>query len=110
MPTKKEIAKDLQKRLTDVITWPWRVFEKVCFFIGLVVILLTVVFGLLTAQFYASLPKIGNRSFKDLKTLAEKRIEKKREGRGSKPKWTAIEDVSKPYLYAIVMSEDSLFF
>lgn len=122
MPSKREGAassfsgdfrarlEDLKVRAKEVVTWPWRAFQKICFYIGLIVLLIGAIFSLVAFQFYSTLPKIEALKFEDFKALAQKKTAERRAGKGPKPVWVPMSKISKPYLYSIVTSEDSHFF
>ncbi len=48
--------------------------------------------------------------FDQLKALAEKRVDKRREDSSRKLRWVDIDSVNRNFLYSVVMSEDSTFF
>jgi monofunctional biosynthetic peptidoglycan transglycosylase len=64
----------------------------------------------LVATFFYSLPDLKHQNFETVKTLAKKRVKMRLEDKNRPVHWTAIKDINRSYLYAIVMSEDSGFF
>lgn len=103
-------SKSALARAKVIVTWPWRAFYKLCFYVGLFTLSVIGILVLISVQFYASLPNLETYRFQDFKALTQKRVEQRREGKGPRPSWVSLSQVSKPYLYALVMSEDSSFF
>lgn len=93
-----------------VLTAPWRFFRVVCFFVGLATMLATAGVSVYAVNFMNSLPDFQNTSFADLRSVARERIYKRLEDKRKRYKWVSLRDISRDYLYAIVMSEDSTFF
>ncbi|MBL7714645.1 MAG: transglycosylase domain-containing protein [Bdellovibrionales bacterium] len=97
-------------RALRIITWPWRAFRKICYYVGLIVVIIGFILSLIGFHFFSTLPKIEALKFEDFKAMAQKRTSERRQGKGPKPVWIPISKVSKPYLYSIVTSEDAQFF
>jgi monofunctional biosynthetic peptidoglycan transglycosylase len=70
------------------------------------------ILSLMIFSFFNSLPDIESMSFKDVKTLAIKRVSKRFEdkSKGKYYKWTTSHKISRYLIYAVVMSEDGKFF
>jgi monofunctional biosynthetic peptidoglycan transglycosylase len=98
--------------LADLILSPYRIFKLLCFYTGLVVILSTVGLGVFLHGIYRSVPNGQQMSFHPLREVAQQVVRRKLEdqSRFKSYRWTEIHDVSRDYLYTIVMSEDSSFF
>lgn len=100
----------LWSRLLYVICSPWRLFKLICFLLGLQMIVASLAVGVYCYQFYRSLPRLDHMTYNDLKALARKRVQSKAEDKRQLRPWVDIDNVSRDYLYSIVMSEDSGFF
>ena len=90
--------------------WPVRFVKFACMAIGAVV--LAVSFGTLfyVVTLIHSAPRLDRLDFNALKARAVKSVSEKREDKKKTLSWTPLSEVSRDYLYAIVTSEDSLFF
>lgn len=98
------------KKLKRWLTTPWRIFERVCFYIGLIVMSSLVVAYFMAASFYHALPQVERMQLNDVKVLASKRVENKVVNKRYRHRWVPIKDISRDLLFAIVMSEDATFF
>jgi monofunctional glycosyltransferase len=101
---------ELLERVLFIITSPYRAFRALCFAIGLCTLLVFAAVGLAAASFYASLPDLSRQDFDAVKVLATKKVKSRLEDKRKPVHWTAIKDVSRNFLYAIVMSEDAAYF
>lgn len=102
----------LRARALYIATSPWRIFKALCFIVGLVVILLTSGVGLYVQHFLSNLPRGAALDFSHLKQLGAQTVQRRLEdkSRYRTYKWVEIGDVSRDFLYTIVMSEDGTFF
>lgn len=105
-----QIAQRVKKTLLQIVLSPWRFFKAVCFTVGLAVIGLGLSLGVYTYLFYRSTPDLGRYRFTDLQTVAVKRVSDRRPEARTSARWVPINQVSRDFLYSIVMSEDSTFF
>ena len=94
----------------ELVLSPYRAFLKICTVVGFITIVVSAGIGIGVYSFFASLPDLHEMSFQDLKKVAEARVAERREQKGRVLSWTPLRDVSRDFLYTIVMSEDSLFF
>ncbi|MGE4232811.1 MAG: transglycosylase domain-containing protein [Bacteriovoracia bacterium] len=99
--------RELTEKIKSIVLSPYRFFILVCFVVGFIFCSVTVGMGVYAFTFYRSLPAIEKMTFSNLKTLALKRIQKKNP---QAYHWVGIKNISRDYLYSIVMSEDSTFF
>ena len=60
--------------------------------------------------FFQELPEFEKFDFSDLKKVAQIEVSKKIKDKSRRYRWVSIDEVSRDYLYAIVMSEDAGFF
>jgi monofunctional biosynthetic peptidoglycan transglycosylase len=97
-------------RVIHVITSPYRFFKFMCFSVGFAVIAVTAGVAIYVASAYRELPRLAQMDFKDVKSLAVQRVDAQLEGRAHPARWVELKDVSRDYLYSMVMSEDSTFF
>ncbi|MDB2447502.1 transglycosylase domain-containing protein [bacterium] len=89
---------------------PVTYFQKICFWIGFSVVCSCLVFVLAVAAFLSSLPDVSDMKFSELRQTAEKVVARRLEVKAKKFKWVKLRDVSRDYLYSIVMSEDGQYF
>ena len=95
-----------------IILSPYHFFKFVCFSVGLIVLVLMLSLGVLAFNFNRSLPEISKMSYMDVRKLAVRTTIKKFEKTNyvSRYKWKSISDISRPFLYSIVVSEDGQYF
>ncbi len=98
------------ERIRALLLSPIRVFQAVCFSIGFGFLLTVFGFSLYVYFFYRSLPEIEKMDFGKLKNQAELSVFYKLEDKKQPHHWVDLKDVSRDFIYAIVMSEDSAFF
>ncbi len=106
----KEIALKYLKSTRRILTTPWRIFVLFCFTLGFIALAITATVGLSARAFMHALPQVDNLKFADLQTIAMRRIGEKAVDKTYRHRWVSLRDVSRDYLYAIVLSEDSTFF
>jgi monofunctional biosynthetic peptidoglycan transglycosylase len=116
-PSKARIAAEQLKtrtiqRVVRIVTSPYRALKALCFALGVFTLLLTVALAVSTYAFFRSLPDLKVLGFPQLRKTAQKLVYRKLEsGTGGRaPSWVEISDISRDFLYSIVMSEDSTFF
>lgn len=93
-----------------VLTTPWRVFRVLCFVVGIVTLVIAGGLSAYTYNFLDSLPDFQATSFASLKKIALTKNKSRLENKSKLYRWVKLRDISRDYLYAIVMSEDSTFF
>ena len=103
-------AHRMLERLLSIFLSPVRAFKVLCFSIGFVFLVSLGVFGISVYSFVKALPQIGQLKFRDLKMIAQGKVYDKLEADRKYYRWISLEDVSREYLYAIVISEDASFF
>jgi monofunctional glycosyltransferase len=108
--TRNRKTRELIDRLYLIATSPYRAFRAICFVVGLCTLLLFAGVAVGVGSFYSSLPDLSRQDFDAVKALAVKRVKARLEDKKKPVHWTAIKDVSRNYLYAIVMSEDATYF
>lgn len=102
---KNSIVSRVKSFFESIINAPISLFHKLCFWVGFsVVSAVSVIVGAVLIFIYMS-PSIGSMTFEDIKKIAESKIPKT-----AKHSWVSIDDISRHYLYAIVVSEDGQFF
>lgn len=105
-----EALRNIGETLGRVLATPWRVFKITCFLLGFGLIALSVGLYIYVASFMRSLPYVDRMTFQDIQHIATKRIGDRAVDKGYKHKWVPLKDVSRDYLYSIVISEDATFF
>lgn len=106
----RTIHGQLARTIFMVITSPWRFFKFVCFSIGFAVLAAAAAAGFYAYDFMRGLPDFEKTDFAAVKARAAARIAQRAEDKKRPRPWTELKDVSRVYLYSIVMSEDSTFF
>ena len=96
--------------LDDLFYAPIYFFQKLCFWIGFGVVSTLMLAVGLSVMFYYRLPDVADMSFYDLKNKTETHVRKSLEDKNKKYRWVSLKEVSRDYLYALVMSEDGQFF
>ena len=89
---------------------PYRIFKFVCFSLGFLVLVLSITLSLYITNFLNSLPDLEHTSYSRMKQIARKRVSQKLQVKSKRYKWVGLQNVSRDYLYTIVMSEDAGFF
>lgn len=93
------------------ITSPWRFFKAVCLAVGMVVVTSGSLVLIWLLALLSQLPRFDGLEFKDLKSQAQRSVSRRIESKSARPhKWLELDQVSRDYLYAIVLSEDAQFF
>lgn len=104
------VKSGLVKKAWTLICKPYHAFKAVCFILGVLNVAALALMAFGTAWFFRSLPDLEKATFADLKGRAEQVVRKHREA-GPKPlAWTTIDQISRDYLYSVVLSEDADFF
>jgi monofunctional glycosyltransferase len=93
-----------------VATSPWRIFKFLCFSLGLVTLIIGGGIGIYTHHFLQSLPDFTKTDYATLKKMARHHVESKLEDKNQLPAWVEMDDISRDYIFSIVMSEDATFF
>jgi monofunctional glycosyltransferase len=100
----------LRTRVWNVITSPYRFFKVLCLSIGLAVILSGVGMTLVGISVWRSLPDLNSKTFAELQQQATRRVSDRLEDKSVTHTWVPLKDVSRDFLYSVVMSEDAAFF
>jgi monofunctional glycosyltransferase len=100
----------LMRRTWIVLLSVYRVFQILCFLLGVGVIAGTISLSAYFHSFFASMPKLKSMDYPAIRSLAQSRVHDRLEKKDGHPTWVELRDVSRDYLYSIVMSEDSTFF
>ncbi len=115
--TKERIQTAFATAKQKVIAWfayalarPWLMFQRLCFAIGFSVLAAFILSGFLVYSFLRSLPAVERMSFEELTEIGKKRVSERMENRSSRYRWTALRDISREFLYSVVVSEDATFF
>ncbi len=106
---KAQWAKALVSAKTALIT-PWRTFQRLCFSIGVGVLVLVGGSTLYLIWFLNSLPDIAHSTNDQLQEIGKERVRVKLENKKARYRWTELRDISRELLYSIVISEDATFF
>ncbi len=96
--------------MLHVVTSPYRFFKFLCFSVGFCVIAGVLAVSAYVWHAYRELPRLEELSFDGAKSLAIERVQSELEDKRAPHPWTELKDVSREFLYSIVMSEDSTFF
>lgn len=103
--------KRARQRALYIITSPWRFFKAVCMGVGMVVVTSALLVCIWLLVLFSQVPSLDGMTFADLKGRAQRSVSKRMESKSVHPgKWLELEQVSRDYLYAVVLSEDSRFF
>jgi monofunctional glycosyltransferase len=89
---------------------PWLLFQRLCFAIGFGVLAAFILSAFLVYSFLRSLPAVDRMSFEALTEIGKKRVIERLENRSSRYRWTSLRDISREFLYSVVVSEDATFF
>lgn len=89
---------------------PWDVFVKICFGIGLAVLVVLFLTAGYVTVFFRSLPNVQKIGFENLKEIGRQRVVDRLENKQARYEWTPLRDVSREFLYSVVVSEDASFF
>ena len=92
-----------------VLLSPWHFFKIICFLLGLVIILSTLLVVLCTHAFLHALPPVQSYTFRDLRMRAESAIHR-HYPQAQHFHWEPIENVGHDLIYSLVISEDATFF
>jgi len=84
--------------------------KALCFVVGFVVLLCVFTTGIFVANFLNSLPRLEKMKFAELRALTEKKVAAKFENKRGRLVWVPLNEVSRDFLYSVVVSEDSTFF
>lgn len=103
-------AHRMLERLLSIVLSPVRVFKVLCFSIGFAFLIGVGVLGVFVYGFVKELPQIGQLKFRDIKMIAQGKVYDKLQGDRKYYRWSELNDISREYLYAIVISEDATFF
>src|SRR5688500_16032703 len=103
-------AHSVLDRSLSIVLSPVRAFKLLCFSIGLVVLTFSVGIGIFVYSFLRSLPDLSRMDFDQLRARTEEKVIERLVDKRKKPKWLELHDVSRDYLYSVVLSEDSTFF
>lgn len=96
--------------LLNILLSPIRFFKALCFSIGFVVLAVSTGVGVSLYHYLRDLPPLEKLKYRDLKVMAQSKIQEKFSDKKKVPQWVSLDEISREYLYAIVASEDSTFF
>lgn len=96
--------------MINVATSPWRAFKVVCFSLGAATLVLSLVALISVYGYLKSLPNMSMLKFRDLKLIAQGKLQNKIQDPKHLYRWVSLDDISREYLYSIVASEDATFF
>jgi monofunctional glycosyltransferase len=100
----------IAKALVRLFAVPVLYLQRLCLWVGALVLVVTAVVFAVAVQFFLSLPPIENMTYEDLQSLGMFRTQSRLENEKAFYKWTPIKDVSRPFIYSVVSSEDATFF
>jgi monofunctional glycosyltransferase len=107
---RKADFKKLKDEVVYILMSPVRLIKFICFSIGAFVLFFTTLLGIYVGRVVYTTPDISTLKFNDLREIATKSVDKKREDKKKRLEWTPIADINRDFLYAIVFSEDQTFF
>ena len=108
--TTKESKDQTKSRLMHWVLSPYRALRALCFGIGLLTLLVVAALGVYAYTFYRSLPRFDRIDFAQARSIATARTQARLDNKNAPHPWVELKDVSRDFLYSIVMSEDSSFF
>lgn len=94
----------------EILLSPVRAFKLLCFSIGLGVILFTIIATIAIYSYLSTLPNMHQLKFRDLRLIATGKAQEMARSNGRRFRWTTLDEMSREYLYSIVISEDATFF
>lgn len=103
-------ANGLWTKIGELVGHPIKIFNKFCYYLGVFVFTCGLAIILITYNMFRSLPEVSSLSFSEVKQIAEEKTRHNLIDKSKKYRWVSIDSVSRQYLYAVVMSEDSSFF
>lgn len=103
-------ANRIWSKARELLGHPIKIFNRFCYYLGVLVFTSALAIILLTYSMFQSLPEVSNLSFDEIKQIAEEKTRDNLLDKSKKYRWVSIDNVSRQYLYAVVMSEDSSFF
>ena len=109
-PRVKDIALSIAKRILYVVLSPYRYFRWACFVTGLLVWVFIAVMGVVLYFFYSSMPDLEIMTFEEFKAVAQKQVLSKLNGKRGGYRWRPLDEISRDFLYAVVMGEDASYF
>jgi monofunctional glycosyltransferase len=92
------------------LQFPINIFNKMCYWLGLCLVVITLVCSYTAYSLYSNLPTLSEMSFYELKAKADYLVRENLNDKSKKYKWVSVDKINRQYLYAIVMSEDSKYF
>lgn len=106
----KKTALSIAKRILYVVLSPYRYFRWVCFITGLLVWVFIAITGVALYFFYSSMPDFKIMTFKEFKGAAKKQVLTKMNDKRVGYRWRPLDQISRDFLYAVVMGEDASYF
>ena len=106
----KQTALSIAKGILYVVLSPYRYFRWVCFITGLLVWVFIAIMGVLLYFFYSSMPNFEIMTFKEFKEVAQKQTLSKLNDKRRGYRWRPLDEISRDFLYAVVMGEDASYF
>jgi monofunctional biosynthetic peptidoglycan transglycosylase len=106
----KETALSIANRILYVVLSPYRYFRWVCFITGLIVWAFIAIMAVVLYFFYSSMPDFEIMSFKEFKGVAQKQVLSKLNDKRVGYRWRPLDQISRDFLYAVVMGEDASYF
>ncbi len=106
----KEAVLSVAKRILYVVLSPYRYFRWVCFITGLLVWVFIAIMGVILYFFYSSMPDFEIMTFKEFKEVAQKQTLSKLNDKRRGYRWRTLDEISRDFLYAVVMGEDASYF
>lgn len=103
--------KRTRERILYWVTSPWRFFKALCMGVGVVVVTGSLALCLWLVILFSQVPSLEQMQFAELKLRAQRSVSKRLEIKPAHPQaWLDLNDVSRDYLYSVVLSEDSRYF
>ena len=104
------LAHRLLDHALNILLSPIRFFKTLCFCIGFIFLSVTMALGGALYHYLRDLPRLENLKFREVKALAQAKIQERLSEKKKAFQWVALDEMSREYLYAIVISEDATFF
>jgi monofunctional biosynthetic peptidoglycan transglycosylase len=106
----KKTALSIAKRILYVVLSPYRYFRWLCFITGLLVWVFIAIMGVVLYFFYSSMPDFEIMTLEEFKGAAQKQVLSKLNDKEVSYRWRPLDEISRDFLYTVVMGEDASYF
>lgn len=106
----KLLAIPAVQRAVAWLGWPVRAIRTLCLWVGAVVLCTGLLLSIGLFHFFKSLPQLHSLSFEEVQKTAVTRTQARLENPKAFYRWTPLHEISRPFIYSVISSEDSTFF